>query len=76
MTECRMEVEKAKKELAEAREEWQKEVESLKQQLRERDQQIEKFEMFIDICNQRVMVQRERLSDNSGAQGDGSGGLP
>jgi hypothetical protein len=33
----------------------------------EKDKTIKKFEMFIDICNQRVMVQRERLSDGNEA---------
>ena len=35
--------------------------------------EIQKFEMFIDICNQRVMVQRERLSGSEGAVAAGRG---
>jgi len=39
----------------------EKEIEELKAKLKEKDELIKKFEQFIDICNQRVMV---RLSDN------------
>ena len=64
--------------VAEAR----KEVEELKEQIRQKDKQIQKFEMFIDICNERVMVQRERLTAEpcvggmikSGGHGHGGGG--
>jgi len=68
-----------RKELAKAREEFdkfkedkQKEVDELKEKLKEKDQIIERFEMFIDICNQRVMVQRERLGGAEGAANSGS----
>ncbi|KAK1445401.1 hypothetical protein CCUS01_12569 [Colletotrichum cuscutae] len=67
-----------RKELAKAREDFdkykedkQKEVDELKKKLVEKDQIIERFEMFIDICNQRVMVQRERLG---GPEGSGNNG--
>jgi len=63
--ECRLEVSKAKEELEQSKEEWRKEVDGLREKLREKEKLIEKFEMFIDICNQRVMVQRERLGDES-----------
>ena len=45
---------------------WQRglEVEDLKEQLRAKDNLIKKFEMFIDICNERVMAQRERLAED------------
>lgn len=63
-----------RKELAKAREDYDKlketsdkEIEDLKKKLVEKDQIINKFEMFIDICNQRVMVQRERLETNGAA---------
>jgi uncharacterized Fe-S radical SAM superfamily protein PflX len=63
-----------RKELAKAREDYEKlkeestkEIDDLKKQLDAKDKTIERFEMFIDICNQRVMVQRERLSDGNEA---------
>jgi hypothetical protein len=56
-------------------EEKQKEIDTLKAKVEEQDTMIKKFEMFIDICNQRVMVQRERLSGPDGqAIGPASGG--
>jgi hypothetical protein len=64
--ELRTEVANAQAEVAKVKEEWRKDVEHLKQQLIEKDKQIQKFEMFIDICNERVMVQRERLADGEG----------
>ena len=54
------------------KEDWRKEVEDLKAQLREKDKMISKFEMFIDICNERVMVQRERLAEGE-TSGNASG---
>jgi hypothetical protein len=68
-SDLRRELQKAKDELKKLKEESKKEVEDLKEKLREKDKIIEKFEMFIDICNQRVMVQRQKLSDT----GDGNG---
>ena len=64
--ELRTEVANAQAEISKVREEWRKEVEQLKEQLVMKDKQIQKFEMFIDICNERVMVQRERLADGEG----------
>ena len=67
----RRELQKAREELDKHRDDSKKEIDKLKEALREKDRMIEKFEMFIDICNQRVMVQRERLSSdgNEGANG-------
>lgn len=62
--ELRTEVAEAKSEVEKVREEWKKEVEDLKEQLRAKDNLIKKFEMFIDICNERVMAQRERLAED------------
>lgn len=62
----RRELAKAREELDKLKEDSKKEVEALKATIAEKDKVIEKFEMFIDICNQRVMVQRERLEDGSG----------
>lgn len=59
--ELRTEVANAQAEVEKVKEDWRKEVEDLKEQLRQKDKMIQKFEMFIDICNERVMVQRERL---------------
>ena len=66
--ELRTEVANAQAETERVKEEARKEIEDLKEQLRNKDKMIQKFEMFIDICNERVMVQRERL-----AEGEGSG---
>jgi chromosome segregation ATPase len=65
--ELRTEVANAQAENERIREEWRKEVEDLKEQLRNKDKMIQKFEMFIDICNERVMVQRERLAEGEGS---------
>jgi hypothetical protein len=65
--ELRTEVANAQAEVAKVKEEWRKDVEHLKEQLVLKDKQIQKFEMFIDICNERVMVQRERLADGEGS---------
>ncbi|RKF60783.1 putative mutator-like element protein [Erysiphe neolycopersici] len=62
--ELRTEVANAQAEVEKTKEAWRKEVEELKTQLEEKQKMIEKFELFIDICNQRVMVQRELLDDH------------
>jgi hypothetical protein len=71
--ELRTEVANAQAEVAKVKEAWAKDVEHLKEQLVQKDKQIQKFEMFIDICNERVMVQRERLADGEG-NANSSGG--
>lgn len=68
----RREIAKAREELDKVKEQSKKEIDDLKEQLHEKDKIIHKFEMFIDICNQRVMVQRERLSDGNEANGGAS----
>jgi hypothetical protein len=65
----RRELSKTREELDKLREDSAKEIEDLKEKIREKDKMIEKFEMFIDICNQRVMFQRERLSDGNQTNG-------
>jgi hypothetical protein len=67
--ELRTEVANAHAENEKIKEQWRKEVEDLKEQLKNKDKMIRKFEMFIDICNERVMAQREMLAD-----GEPSGG--
>lgn len=64
--ELRTEVANAQAEVEKVKEAWRKEVEELKEQLRSKDKMIQKFEMFIDLCNERVMVQRERLETEAG----------
>lgn len=72
--ECRAEVAKANKELEDSkaaleklRHETTAEIQALKLKMMEKDRQIAKFEMFIDICNERVMVQRERIFNDGGS---------
>lgn len=43
-----------------------KEIDELKAKLREKDKIIEKFEQFIDICNQRVMVSLNKDDNRAG----------
>ncbi|PQE03794.1 mutator-like element protein [Rutstroemia sp. NJR-2017a BBW] len=61
--ELRTEVANAQAEAERTKEQWKKEVEDLKEQLRQKDVIIKKFEMFIDICNERVMIRREELAE-------------
>jgi len=61
--ELRTEVAKAQDEIEKVKEQWKAEVDELKEQLRVKDQMIRKFEQFIDICNERVMVRREELAE-------------
>ena len=64
--ELRTEVANAQAVVEKVREEWAKEVEELKEKLRQKDKMIMKFEQFIDICNERVMVKRRELGDVEG----------
>ncbi|TQS32643.1 hypothetical protein Golomagni_07036 [Golovinomyces magnicellulatus] len=68
-SDLRRELAKAREDMKKMEDEKQKEIDSLKAKLDEKDVLIKKFEMFIDICNERVMIQRERLSDGSQAGG-------
>lgn len=59
-----------RRELAKAREEFDKikgesdkKINELEEKLREKDKIIKKYEMFVDLCNERVMIQREKLKD-------------
>ena len=69
--ELRTEVAKAQSETELIREQWKKEVDELREELRNKDKMIQKFEMFIDICNERVMVQRSRLETEGGPSASG-----
>lgn len=68
----RRELAKAREDLGKIEGEKQKEIDALKAELEEKEKIIKKFEMFIDICNQRVMVQRERLGGTDGNPAGGS----
>lgn len=61
--ELRTEVANAQAEVEKIKADWKQEVEDLKEQLRQKDLVIHKFEQFIDICNERVMIRRDELSD-------------
>lgn len=74
-SDLRRELQVAKNELKQVREESKKEIEELKEKIREKDKMIEKFEMFIDICNQRVMVQRQKLADSGDGNGEAGVGI-
>ena len=67
----RRELAKAREDLAKMEGEKQKEIDALKAKLVEKDGMIKKFEMFIDICNERVMFHRERLAGPDGSQPGG-----
>lgn len=62
----RREIAKAKEDLDQMRAEKDKKISELEEKLKEKDKLISKFEMFIDMCNQRVMVQLGDRSDNNG----------
>jgi len=64
----RRELAKTKEEYDKLVEQRKKEVEELKAQIREKDKIIGKFEQFIDICNQRVMVSL-KTDDQSASRG-------
>ncbi|KAI1819034.1 hypothetical protein F4861DRAFT_534786 [Xylaria intraflava] len=64
-SDLRKELARAKDELVKVKEDAKKEIEELNERIREKDKMITKFEMFIDLCNERVMVQRERLNDTN-----------
>lgn len=46
-------------------------MDELREELANKDKMIQKFEMFIDICNERVMVQRSRLEIEGGPSATG-----
>lgn len=61
IADLRKEIAKVNDELVKEKEGHQKKIGELEDQLREKDKTIQKYEMFVDICNQRVMFQREKL---------------
>ncbi|AEO70767.1 uncharacterized protein THITE_2171424 [Thermothielavioides terrestris NRRL 8126] len=68
----RRELAKTREELDKLKSDSSKEIEELRQKLREKDKIIEKFEQFIDICNQRVMVSLTNKEDRAGGTSSGS----
>lgn len=68
----RRELSKAREDLDKIKEESTKKIEELEEKLREKDKVIEKFEMFIDLCNERVMVQRDKLNSDVNGNSNGS----
>lgn len=68
----RRELAKAREDMKKMEEEKQKEINTLKAKLEEKEEMIKKFEMFIDICNGRVMMQRAALGGSEGGQAAGS----
>ncbi len=75
-SDLRRELSKAHEDMKKMEEEKQKEIDSLKTIIKEKEQLITKFEMFIDICNERVMVQRERLAGQEQGGASGSSIVP
>lgn len=70
ISDLRKELAKVNDELDKIKENHQKELDELEEKVREKDKQIKKYEMFVDICNERVMFQREKLKgleDNNNA---------
>ncbi|KAM5360373.1 hypothetical protein ACJZ2D_013795 [Fusarium nematophilum] len=63
----RRELAKAREDMKKMEEDKDKEISELKTKLEEKEGIITKFEEFIDICNERVMFQRQRLANNGGA---------
>ena len=66
-SDLRKELAKAREDYVKLKEESEREIADLKKQLEAKNKDIKRFEMFIDICNERVMVQRERLADGNEA---------
>jgi hypothetical protein len=62
----RREIAKAREDMQKMEEEKDKEISELKEKLVEKEGIIKKFEEFIDICNERVMFQRQRLAGSNG----------
>lgn len=58
----RRELAKSKEDYEKLRADTDKRIAQLEEQLADKEKVIQKFEMFIDICNQRVMVQRAKLT--------------
>lgn len=68
----RREIAKAREELEKVKAESKKEIDELKATLNEKNKIIEKFEQFIDICNQRVIVRLNDTGSSSAGAASGS----
>lgn len=62
----RRELATAREELEKLQKDSDKQIDELKLKLREKDKIIDKFEQFIDICNQRVMVSLNKDDTRAG----------
>lgn len=62
----RRELATAREELDKLKKDTDKEIEELKAKVREKDEIIGRFEQFIDICNQRVMVSLKKDDNRAG----------
>lgn len=74
IAELRKSLAKLNEQLAKEQEDSQKKVAELEEKLREKDGKIQKFEMFVDMCNERVMFQRDKLTqlDDNNPSGNNS----
>lgn len=68
----RRELARTREELDKLKADSAKELDELRAKLREKDKIIEKFEQFIDICNQRVMVKLTNKEDRAGGTSSSS----
>lgn len=74
IADLRKELAKVNDELIKEKEDNHKKIAELEEKVREKDKKIQKFEMFVDICNERVMYQREKLNqlDDNNLPGNSS----
>ena len=63
----RRELAKVREEYEKLKEESAKEIADLKAKIEEKNKMIEKFEQFIDLCNQRVMVSLGKEREQRGS---------
>lgn len=68
----RREIAKAREELEKVKAESKKEIDELKATIVEKNKIIDKFEQFIDICNQRVIVRLNDTNSSNAAAASGS----
>jgi uncharacterized coiled-coil protein SlyX len=59
----RRELAKAREEFEKVKEDNEKRISELEEKVHEQEKVIKKYEMFVDLCNERVMIQREKLKD-------------
>lgn len=70
----RRELAKTREDMDKLKEDSKKEIEALKAKIEEKNALIQKYEMFIDLCNQRVIMRRDELMEiEGGVSGTSSG---